>query len=210
MIADGKMDSIKGIARRMVLMKKLIGLFAFLALSAAPLMAQSYPRFDFSVGGSMRSFQQSETATGITIGMPGWYGAIDYNFHRFRNHFALELQAAGNYRDQGYFGRTSVYTYLVGPKIYPLGHHKLTPYGHVLIGGAYNRNDVPPEVGGVSTIQSSASNAWETGLGLDWNIKKHWGVRLLEFDYGQTRFFQYKTIQTNYVASIGINYRFGR
>jgi Outer membrane protein beta-barrel domain len=194
----------------MVLMKKLMGLFAFLALSATPMMAQDYARFDFSAGGSMRSFQQSETAKGTTIGMPGWYGSIDYNFHKFRSHFALELEGSGNYRDQGYFGRTTVYTYLVGPKIYPFGHHKLTPYGHVLIGGAYYRNDVPAVGGAQSTIQSSASNAWEGGVGMDWNIKKHWGVRVLEFDYAQTRFFAYKITQTNYRASIGINYRFGK
>ena len=42
------------------------------------------------------------------------------------------------------------------------------------------------------------------------NIKQHWGVRLMQFDIGQTSFFSYKVKQTNYRASIGVTYRFGK
>lgn len=209
MIAGGQIDFMHAILRRTLLMKKLIGIFAFLTLSAAPVMAQGYARFDFSAGGDMRLFQQAENPRITTIGMPGWYASGDYNFHKFRNHFAVEIQASGNYRDQGDFGKTSVYTALMGPKIYPFGHHKLTPYGHVLFGGGYYRNEIPAQSGFDAAVQSSSTKAWQGGVGLDMNIKKHWGVRLLELDYTQTRFFGYKITENNYQANIGIVYRFG-
>jgi hypothetical protein len=190
-------------------MNRLIGLFAFLVMSAAPAMAQDYSRFDLSAGASFRGFQQSEKAPESLIGMPGWYFSADYNIHGFHNLLGAEIQAMGDYRQQGYFGQTSVYTFLVGPRIYPVGHHKLTPYGHVLFGGGYYRNYVPPEAGGLATTFTYGSKAWEAGGGLDLNIRKHWGVRLLEFNFGQTGFFNYKITQTNYVAAVGINYRFG-
>jgi hypothetical protein len=210
MIAGGQIDFMQEFLRRKQLMKKLIRLFAFLALSAAPVMAQGYARFDLSAGGSFRVYQQSEKASDSKIGMPGWYASADYNFHKFRNHFGVEIEGSGNYRNQGYYGRTSVYTFFAGPRIYPFGHHKLTPYGHVLFGGGYYRNVIPPAGGAdFTTLRTYGSKAWEAGGGLDLNIKKHWGVRMLELDYARTRFYSYNIKQANYRASIGVIYRFG-
>jgi hypothetical protein len=195
----------------MLLMKKLIGIFVFSVLCSASVMAQGYARFDFSGGGSFRAFTQTQTSDGATIGMPGWYASLDYNIHRFRNHFGLEIEGSGNYRNQIVLGPTSVYTLLVGPKIYPFGHHKLTPFGHVLYGAAYYRDGIPAQNPFDYTLRQSSSKAWEAGGGLDLNIRKHWGVRMLQVDYGQTDlyFLGARSTQNNYRASIGINYRFG-
>jgi Outer membrane protein beta-barrel domain len=195
----------------MLLMRKLIGIFAFLAVCAAPATAQGVQRFDFSAGGSFRVFQQTFTADEAKVGMPGWYASGDYNIHKFRNHFGLEMEGSGNYRNLITLGSTSIYTLLVGPKIYPFGHHKLTPFGHVLFGGGYYRDAVPPQTNFPHHIYEYGSGVWEGGAGLDLNVRKHWGVRVIEFDYAQTRFpvFGPYASEGNYKVSIGINYRFG-
>ncbi len=190
-------------------MKKLLWLFAFLVFGTAPVMAQGSSRFELSAGGSFRLFQQTETSDESKIGMPGWYASGVYNIHHFRDHFGVQLEGTGGYRSQGTFGDTSIYTLLIGPRVYPFGHHKLTPYGQFLFGEGYYRNEIPAYGGYQSSVYSSYGKAWEVGGGLDLRIKKHWGVRMMQFDFGQTRFFSSSIYQTNYRASIGIIYRFG-
>jgi hypothetical protein len=46
------------------------------------------------------------------------------------------------------------------------------------------------------------------GGGLDWKIKEHWSVRVIQADYEQSRFISGSASQTNYRASIGLVYRF--
>jgi hypothetical protein len=212
MIAGGQTDIIREIFRRKLLMKKLIGLFVFVVVCAGPVKAQDYARFDISGGPSFRVFQQTFTPDEARIGMVGWYLAADYNFHKFRNHFAAEFESSGNYRNQIVLGTTSVYTIALGPKFYPLGHHRLTPFGHVLFGGGYYRDAIPAEGGFSPYVQSYGSFAWEGGGGLDLNVRKHWGVRMIEFDYAQTRFpiQGVHNNENNYRIAFGINYRFGK
>jgi hypothetical protein len=212
MIADGQTSFVQEILRRQLLMKKLVGLIAFLLASSAPVMAQDIPRFDVSAGPSFRLFQQTFLPDEARVGMPGWYLSGDYNIHRFRNHFGVEMEGSGNYGNEIVLGITSVYTLLVGPKIYPVGHHKLTPFGHVLFGGGYYRDDIPAQGGDLAHDRAYGSFVWEGGVGLDLNVRKNWGVRMIQFDYAQTR-FPIEGIynnEVNYKVSIGVVYRFGR
>jgi hypothetical protein len=190
-------------------MKRLLGIFALLALSAAPTMAQE-ARFELSAGGSFRVFQQTETPSSSRIGMPGWYFSGVYNLHRFWNRFGFQLEGTGAYRDQGTFGNTSIYSLQAGPRFYPFGHHKLTPYGEVLLGQAYYMNQIPAYGGYSSSHYSYTAFSWEGGVGMELNLRKHWGVRVLQVDYAQTNFFSYGVRQNNYRASVGIIYRFDR
>lgn len=188
-------------------MKRLLVVLGFLALSAGPAVAQQ-EHFEFSVGGSFRAFQQTETSDQSRIGMPGWYFAGVFNIHRFRNFLGVQLEGTGSYRGQGVVGNTSIYTAQIGPRIYPIGHHKLTPYGEVLFGVGYYRNDIPAYGGFQPSVYSYTGDTWEAGGGMEMNIKHHWGLRLMQFDFGQTHFFSKSERQTNYRASIGITYRF--
>jgi len=189
-------------------MKRLGGIVLLLTLGAMPVMAQE-SRFEVSAGGSFRLFQQTETADESRIGMPGWYFSGVYNVHRFWNRFGLQLEGTGAYRDQGTFGNTSIYTLQAGPRFYFFGHHKLTPYGEALFGYGYYGNAIPTYGGYPASHYSSRGLSWSVGGGLELNLKRHWGVRMMQFDFGQTSFFNYNIRQTNYRASIGIIYRFG-
>jgi|SRR5579872_4489296 hypothetical protein len=192
-------------------MKKLFGIIALMALGAAPAMAQNPPdRFQVGVGASFRLFQQTETSDSSQIGMPGWYFDGVVNFRRFKGIFGLQLEGTGSYRDQGTFGNTSIYTLQAGPRIYLFGHHKLTPYGEILFGDGYYRNDVPAYGGYQSSVYSYTGFSYSGGGGLELNIRHHLTVRMIQMDIGQTSFFGYKLKQTNYRASIGVSYHFDR
>lgn len=191
-------------------MKRLLGVLAFLALSASPAMAQ-VDHFELSAGGSFRLFQQTETADESKIGMPGWYFSGVFNLRRFHSLLGLQLEGTGAYRHQGTFGDTSVYNLLAGPRVYIFGHHKLTPYGEVRFGYGYYTNDVPAYGGYSAQTQVSRGYSWEGGGGVELNLRhQHWAIRMMQFDFGQTSFFSYNVRQTNYRASIGVIYHFGR
>jgi outer membrane protein with beta-barrel domain len=192
-------------------MKKLLGIFALMALGAAPAMAQNpVDRFELGVGGTFRLFQQTETSDSSKIGMPGWYFDGVYNIHRFKGLFGIQVEGTGAYRHQGTFGNTSIYAIQAGPRIYLFGHHKLTPYGEILFGDGYYRNNIPAYGGYQSSVYSYTAFTYSGGAGLELNIRHSLTVRMIQFDVGQTSFFNYNTKQTNYRASIGVSYHFSR
>ena len=112
---------------------------------APPIAAEIYtPQYELSAGYTLRKFYFPDEPTAPTLGMNGGYVSVDRNFKRWLGAYA-EISAA--YKNRGVWGDSSVYSLLVGPQIYPLKHHKLTPFGHVLFGEGYYRNSVPANGG---------------------------------------------------------------
>jgi opacity protein-like surface antigen len=178
--------------------------------SAAPQEAQQKskaretPRYELSAGYAYRSYYQPSTST---IWLNGWYLSADYNL---KSRLGVEAEAMGVYKDQGIIlGKTSIYHFLVGPKIYPLGHRKLTPFGHVLLGAARYSNTTPPYGGYASSTRTATAYAWEAGGGLDWNLSRHWGVRLVQVDFGSANFFGSPSVRGSRRIVAGFVYRFG-
>jgi opacity protein-like surface antigen len=170
------------------------------------------PKFELSGGYSRRSYYSPLG----TIGMNGWFGSLDYNWKRW---LGVEGEGTGAGKNLGFseaeglpLGALHIYTFLVGPKIYPLGHRKLTPFGHFLYGGAYYRNNGPPFAGLNFQTQTSTVKSWEAGGGIDFNLSSHWGIRLIEADYGSANFFPNTSSYSNqgsHRISFGFVYRFG-
>jgi hypothetical protein len=186
----------------MLRMKKLFGLLACLALLIPPAMAQNMPRTDLSAGYSLRLYTLPDYAR---VGMNGWYASADYNIFHW---LGAAAEGTGAYRNNGTNGNTAIYTALVGPQFYPLGHgHRLTLFGHFLAGEAYYRVHYPAFGGFPPKINSDLRFSWETGGGVEMTRSAHWGIRLFELDYGKTHFFG--PSQNNYRLSIGVIYRFG-
>ena len=103
-----------------------------------------------------------------------------------------------------------IYTALVGPKITPLGHRKLTPFGHVLFGVGIDGTAVPAFSGYPGNSSGKTVHAWEVGGGMDLKLGSHWGVRLIQADYGVAKFLGDKIPrQGSGRVSFGIVYRFG-
>ena len=208
-------------------MRKAYGLLVLLLLCISPAMAQDAPatpqdqsaapqetpqkpkeretpKYELSVGYAYRSYYQS---SGSTPYLKGWYASGDYNLKRW---LGAEAEGMGVYMDQGIIlGKTRIYDFLVGPKLFPLGHRKLTPFGHVLIGAARYSNTVPPVGLYGSVTRTATAYAWEAGGGLDMNLSKHWGIRLIQADFGGANFFGGSTSHGSRRIVVGVIYRFG-
>jgi opacity protein-like surface antigen len=216
-------------------MRKLVGLCGLLALLIVPAMAQDQPaanqdktasaptppvkvkrtyttpKFELSAGYTYRSYYSSIG----TLGMNGGYGSLEYNLKRW---LGVEAEALGVGKNQGFldgvpFGDTHIFTLLVGPRIYPLGHRRLTPFGHFLYGAGYYRNAVPTFAGIPSSVATSAVLAWEAGGGLDYNLSQRWGIRMIQADFGSANFSTSNSPSKNQGShrfSVGFVYRFGK
>lgn len=183
-------------------MRNVYRLLALLLLGAVPSFAQT-PKIELSAG---PTFDRYTAPSGYYLDMAGWTFAGEYNVFRW---LGGEFQASGGYSNKAVIGRTSLYTLQLGPRFYPLHHHKLTPWGHFLIGEGYYRDEIPPNGGFPSQVDADFARAWRVGGGVDYNLKSRWGLQLLQFDYGPTRFFHTKVSQGDYRLSVGITYRIG-
>lgn len=154
------------------------------------------------------TFDRYTGPDGYYRNMPGWTGSGVYNVFRW---LGGEFQASGAYNNKAVVGFTSLYTAQVGPVFYPLRHHRLTPWGHFLYGEGYYRDSIPENGGFPAKVNADFAKAWRVGAGVDLALKnRRWGVRMLQFDYTPTKFFNTKAGQPDYRISIGLTYRIDR
>ena len=172
------------------------------------------PRFEISAGYAYRKYYAPDgPAVGVpgNVGMNGWYVSFNDNLKRWIG-IAGEVVDTGT--NQGFLlGDTHIYTFVAGPQIYPLGHRKLSPFGHFLYGGGYYHDNIPPFQEFAGNTITSLVRVWEGGGGLDMNLSQHWGVRLIEIDVGSANFFPSTSTFTNSTmprVSVGVVYRFGQ
>jgi Outer membrane protein beta-barrel domain len=190
-------------------MKNLVGLFIFGLIFCMPAMAQEVPKYEIGGGFDYTSFDQF---SGKRLNMAGWEAYGDYHIWRFIN-VAGDISGTYNrYSTSGSVNKTNtstdIYSFLVGPQLYPFGHaHKITVYGHVLFGGGDYRYHIT-QVGFTPFSTSYFGAVWMGGGGLDWKVKEHWSLRLIQADYEQSRFLKGASGQNNYRVSIGLVYRF--
>lgn len=184
-------------------MKRICALFVFLVSFTVPARAQKFARYEVSAGYSLRIYTPPNYNH---VFMNGWYVSGDYNL---LSRLGVTAGLNGAYKDQGLNGNLSIYSVLIGPQVYPFGHrHKLTPFAHVLFGEGFYRNHYPAYGGFPSTVTTDAKSTWEAGGGLDLARTGHWEIRMIQADFGQTRFLGNKS-QANYRVSVGVVYRFG-
>jgi hypothetical protein len=203
-------------------MTKLVRLFGLLVLLAVPTMAQdtpattppnkpakvkrtySTPKVELSGGFSYRRFYDDD---GATLGMKGWYFSADYNFRRW---LGGEVQVSDASQNQYFLGNTSVSGILFGPKLYPFGHRKVTPFGEFVIGPGLYRNAIPAYGGFSANTPTYAALMWQGGGGIDYNRWKHLGIRLIEVQFGHANFFP-NDLANRFTSSYsaGVVYRFG-
>src|SRR5277367_4949560 len=168
-------------------MKKLVELFGLLALFMMPVAAQDStttpqdeaptaptepvkvkhiyptPKSEISAGFTYRTYYGLDAST---ISMKCRYASYDYNFFRWLGAEGEVLGVSGSQKDPLVHVPAQdlhVFTALAGPKFYPLGHHKLTPFGHFLYGAGISTTAVPPFSGhGGNTIVATV-RAWQVG-----------------------------------------------
>ena len=215
-------------------MKKWLGVVACLGFMALPASAQfkaDAPSFEVGGGFAYRSFNgpsYTNTGYGVTeprMGMNGWFATVDYNFNGFLGVTTdVDWTRADVPNDPNLPGTDTLSTVMVGPQIYPIGHHRITPFGHVEFGLAHfswNVANVPLYEGcgtegsdvGPCTL-TDGSFALGVGGGVDLTLMKAFAVRVGEFDWEQTRMFEPgpaygNTNQNNWKVKAGIIIRFG-
>jgi hypothetical protein len=215
----------------MLYMKKLAGLLTLLLFSTAMAAGQDQPQQTAPAQAPAQTppaspvhkkarkyvpkYEVSADYTHITFyapsgpsfGMNGWNGSIDYNF---KPRLGLEAEVLGTYNDQVKNGNTTIYTALFGPQIYPLGHRKLTVFGHALFGVGHYQLAFPPLPPFPASTVTRAGAGWELGGGADFYVHKNLGIRVVQLDYDKTDFFSGNASRGNFRISVGVIYRFGQ
>jgi hypothetical protein len=232
--AKQKISRLREFSRRIVLMQRLVRLSLLLMLFIVPVMAQDSTappapdvpatkapdtaakqtappkaltkpsKTEISGGFTIHRYYE---VTGSTTTMPGWYGDVEHNI--IQRWLGAEIQGSGGYKSQGVQGDLQIYTLMVGPTFYPFGHRKITPFAHVLLGEGYYWNSIPASTGFPAQVNTHTSFAWAGGGGLDLRISRHLGVRIVQFDYAETKFFSGTVHENDMRVSVGIVYHFG-
>ena len=175
------------------------------------------PKFDLSAGYNYRSYYSP--SIGIlqapgTLSMNGFYASLDYNRYRYLAYEGEITEAAGNQGGVGGInGELHIFTMLAGARFNPLHHRKLTPFIHGLAGDGLYYNVVPNYSNFHGGAQAIDKFSYEMGGGIDLDKWTHWGIRLLEFDYGNANFYSNTSTFTNggsHRISVGFVYRFGQ
>lgn len=168
------------------------------------------PTLEISGGYSYRAYSPTPSTT---TKLNGGYVSVDYNLFSWVG-IAAEGSAAVKKEGAQSLGTAqtlTIFTGLAGPQIYPLRHRKLTVFTHILLGDGYYYTKAPAFGGFSTNITTKSGFAWEVGGGMDVRIKKHWSIRLIEGDYGETSFSlpSANPHQVGYRISAGIVYLIG-
>jgi hypothetical protein len=158
------------------------------------------------------TYRQYYGPTATSVGMVGAYGSYQYNLRRWLGIEGEALGVNGSIKIPNLPRENlHVFTALAGPQIYPIGRHRLDPFGHFLYGGGFLITSVPAFSGFPSNTNTTVVKAWELGGGLDLAIKQRWAVRLIELDYVSAKFLgQGVPNQNGKRVSVGVVYRFGK
>ncbi len=183
-------------------MKRMMLLFTAGLLCALPALAQDVSKAELFLGYEYVYFNPSlQSAGNPTLNMNGGGGSVTYNLTKM---FGLTAEfthaGAGNFTVCSSTGVNCLtrsgnfFSYLFGPQIAFHRQSKLTPYTHLLFGGAHSNVYANLEQAGTistgPTVQDANKEAFAmaAGVGLDYKVHKNIAIRLGQFDYFMTRF----------------------
>ena len=179
-------------------MKKVFQVLALLTIASVPAFAQGGPP-TFEAGGGY-TFRSFDTPGSSRFNSNGWNATVDGNFNRW-------LGLAGDF--DGTYGTNSgvairQYTFMFGPRIYPVSHHTLTPFVQALFG--VSRFSFPSS----SSRASDSEFGWVVGGGVDYTVTPMIAIRVGEVDYERTDNFGGNPDQNNVKVKVGVIFRFGQ
>jgi len=166
--------------------------------------AQELPKIDVSA--SYSYFRANPATTGSSgFNLNGGSATAAYHFRDW-----LSVVADfGGYdvgRVNGVNVDNHVLTYMFGPQISYRRYRRITPFGHVLVGGARAGSGV------FATTNSHTALATAFGVGVDWNVRDRFSIRPLQFDYLLTHLPEVTNgntqTQNNLRVSAGIVFHF--
>lgn len=210
-------------------MKNWLLIIACLALAALPAAAQNAPAFEVGAGYAYRSFNAPSFPNAAGggpephMGMNGWFATAGYNFNGFIGAVTdVDWTRANVPNDPNFAGKNTFSSVLIGPQIYPVGHHLISPFVHVEFGLAHfdnNISNIPLGTGcntpgNLTCSLTDGSFALAAGGGLDVSLGRHLAVRLAQFDWERSQMFEPSGAtgngnQNNWKVKAGVIVRFG-
>lgn len=177
----------------------LIACMASLLAISATAQTSSSTSADQGTGEAYLGYQHT---TG-DIGENGWnISGAKY----FGEHFAAEGDLAGQYGSASLLGvkvNQHEYSFLFGPKVmFTTNDEKLTPWAHLLLGGAHQGFD-----SNIGANDGDTSFAWALGGGVDYHITNNVSARG-KLDLYHTSYFSNGDSHARF--GFGIVYNFGR
>jgi opacity protein-like surface antigen len=177
----------------------LVGLLLAVSMMAG---AQDYPKVE--IFGGYTYNHQSIGGTGFNFN--GGSTSVAFNFTPVFG-FVGDF---GPYHNNTSGVSTTQFTYLFGPKFTYRGNEHVSPFFHVLLGGAHDSSSFSS--GGTSS-SSSSGNAFAIAMGggLDTKVSPHIAIRVAQVDYLLTKFKDDEDNRQNNVrVSAGIVFRWGK
>jgi opacity protein-like surface antigen len=185
------------------MMTRTLALLLSLMICSVLAMAQDAPKAEVFGG-----YQYTHASSGVSgvngFNLNGWNLAVNGFFNHY---FGITADLSGTYGTpsvQGVGVNTHLYTYMFGPVVRAGNDSKLSPFAHVLLGGAHISGSVSS--GGVSVSSSDSGFAWAAGGGVDYKAMQRFAIRLGQFDFLQTHISG--DSQNNFRYSGGVVVRF--
>jgi opacity protein-like surface antigen len=177
-------------------MRKVIAVSIVLMAFTMAAMAQDSPKAE--VFGGYSYVHTSEAGVGFNFN--GGTGSLSVNPNK-----TLGLVADfGGYHTSKFGVGANLFTYLFGPKLAFRSNEKVTPFVHVLFGGAHL------SAGGFGLSGSDNAFAVAFGGGVDAKVNKNIAIRVAQVEYLLTKFTDgVDDRQNNVRISTGIVFRFG-
>jgi opacity protein-like surface antigen len=204
-------------------MRKMLGLLACLGLMALPAAAQFTGGAPMGEVGGGYAFRSLDTPLSPRLTTNGFFANVEFNLNNFIgvSTDADFTRANKPNAAEPVEGMTELSSVMVGPQIYPLGHHRITPFFKAQVGLVHYSNT---ESNAVTSCQTESlctvtdgSFGFGAGAGVDFSVTKMFAIRLGEIDYEQSRMFEPNQPsvgdtygnQSNYKLKAGIIIRFG-
>ncbi len=180
-------------------MKKMLFVVLAVTFFALPALAQDTPKAELFLGYDYTRFVPALSGN-PSFNMSGGGGAVTYNFSKYVG-LKAEFTGVGtgdviqNSAIQQTLKRSgNFFTYMFGPQVAIRNQSRVTPFVHLLFGGAYSNVYANLSAqGSISNGNNTAdfgkhSFAMAFGGGLDVKAGKYIAIRLGQFDYFMTRF----------------------
>jgi hypothetical protein len=137
---------------------------------------------------------------GVGLGsfnLNGWNASASAYFNR---NLGVTADFGGNYGSP-LGANARFYSFLFGPSVRFPNSSRVTPFAHALFGGGHFSADA----GGINILKDTGFT-WAAGGGFDVGVTPHFGVRLAQADFLQSRLLT--LTQNNFRYSAGIVLKF--
>jgi opacity protein-like surface antigen len=204
----------------------LLLILLFVTLSTR---AQEVPKVDVFGGYSYVRADLGDDFGNLSGNLHGWNGSVTYNFDRLLGIKAdfsgqtggktVSIPITGSLATTQFDTRPSYLSFLFGPQLTYRKKEKVTPFGHILLGGVMRKARFP--IGATQTIDpttttTSVSFIEESdigfgvafGGGMDVRLSKRASLRAFQVDYLLSRVSG--GTQSNIRVGTGLVLRFGR